>query len=254
MMCRWIALMICLAGSPILAQSDPGAIQVLSQFANFYGGLKGVKADVRITSMLNVPGHPAQSVSEYSLAVSRPNQFAIQCKSGVTPVSIFCDGRKVHIERTAQKQHIEMSASPGAARISSLKDSPFCGPLSGGAFLDAVLFGGNVTAEATRLQHVGSEKLGQIACEHVNISQKGQVLELWIQSGSQPFLRRLEVIAESSLKGASNPQASKLTMRTFLDFANWQVDPKFHGDEFAYRLGNLRTSSREAASASSAKR
>jgi hypothetical protein len=69
-----------------------------------------------------------------------------------------------------------------------------------------------------KIEVLGDENAGGVACRHLRFTQEGAVVDLWVEAGGQPWLRKIFI------------KAGEATIDVRFD--EWDLAPKFDAKTF----------------------
>ncbi len=222
---------------PEASKVDVKAEKVLEGLATYFQGVKSF--EVRMTSTVKIEAAlgSSEEAAEYDIIAQRPNLLAVKLKKGEMGATVVCDGKelityvpsfKKYTVDEAPKTLEDLLASP-EGRMAHLGNSPAFGALAL-AFHDPK----KVMETIESAKYLGEEKIDDVECHHLKLAE-GQIdLEVWIEKGSQPRVRKAVPDLERALRnGAARiPEGFKLSM--WATFDKWEIDVKPDADAFAY--------------------
>jgi thiol-disulfide isomerase/thioredoxin len=228
-----------LAGGPAArgqapdAKSNPTAEAVLRKTADFFRKAKSVVVDVEREQ--KVAGFTIKM--PVSVALERPNRFAIQSKSdglasiGMTLVS---DGKKMSTAIAQLKRYTEADAP---ASMDDLQNDPIVKGLFMGMMITelfstdpyTVMMDGVKTAK-----YSGSEQIDGVKVHHLSLTRNAFDSEMWIPAEGDPLVKKVKVDLSKSLAKMGGPNGMKnLDMVT--TFKNWQVNGPIDAQTFVFK-------------------
>ena len=227
---------------PIPAAFDPQADAVLAAFGKFYAGLQSFQADLKSTNHIEANGMDEQMESDFTVAMSRPNSFALIHQTGMVGGSLLCDGKTVFNYQPMMKKYTSTSAP---ARLSMIVDPMDLALATGGnAYalppLVATDPAKNIKAGAKSDTYVGQEQIDGVSAHHLRLSAPSTVTDLWIETGEAPLLLKMITATDTKVPAASLPGqgaggsiAFKCSMISA--FSNWQTDKPIPPETFAFQ-------------------
>lgn len=224
-------------GPEVKTQIDKKAEETLRAVTAQFTGLKAVEADMSVVVRIEGPGFPKQELpSKYSLAVERPNRFALILKEGATGSTLVSDGTNV---TTYVPMLNRFAISEAPKDLSGMKEGANDG-FGGMAFVSA-LFEEKpyeaLLAGVSEVKHAGED--GTSKLQKLEFRQEGMNWTLFAETGDKPALRRIETDL-SKLQGADGlPAGMEELMKNFkmtmsMEFANWKFNPTFGPDRFKF--------------------
>jgi len=201
----WItvsALVVVLSGSvigqtePVTTSApkiDPEADKVLRAMSEQLVRCKSFRVDVDIVSSYKLPGDSGEEAASYRVGMERPNRFAAWLTSG-QGATLVCDGKDLYVywDRLAA---YKVEGAPPTVRELHLDDKT----VGDGSLLG--LLGMLVTSDpyvgimggVRETRYLGVEEIDGDACSRVHGSQDDMEWDIWIQSGEQAVIRKLDI-------------------------------------------------------------
>lgn len=233
-------------------QMDAKALEVLRQAAEHLRRLKALTADLRLTINMQMRGIKQEMPMDYSLAVQRPNQFALVLKSGVVGATVVSDGKKLYTYMPLLKRYTEAEAPGDLSGLSQAGGSAasVSSGLGAGALVSALFAEDPEKAllEGVKLaNYLGTEEVEKRPCHHLRFSQDEVDWELWLEAGQQPWVRKvfldLGKAMESQLgnlgeqlgeAGGMAELFKDLKMTMTLSFTDWTAHTELPADRFRF--------------------
>ncbi len=196
-----------------LAENVPGAEALIKRMSAFYAGMKSLSAqvalDIRIEAKEGKEG--VELKHAYSLVIQRPSLVALRptAKAEGT-VLLVSDGKQFWAGIDGEGSNNKGEAPADAAELFTAENlNPFV-PV---AVLPVVskdpakhLANGLKSGEL-----VGEEDVGGTKCQHLKLVYEKHAVDLWIESGEKPLIRKLAADV-SQVMAAQEPDVKKATV------------------------------------------
>jgi peroxiredoxin len=222
-------------GAEVKARVDKKADDILRDVAAEFAGLKSVEAGLRIVTSIQGPGIPKQELpAVYSLAVERPNRFALILKEGLTGATMVSDGTNV-TSYVPMLSRYQTTAAP--KDLSGLKDGAsgsFGGMMFVGALFDEHPYEALI-AGVSEVKYAGEEE----GLQRLNFKQEEMNWSLFIQKGDKPVLRRIEIDVSETASGADLPAGLEQLVKQFkmamtMEFTDWKLNSAIPKERFQF--------------------
>jgi hypothetical protein len=211
--------------APVTAQEaklDQKAQQTLQGMADHFRQAQRFAVEVRINSKVEVGPRTREQQTTARFLVEKPDKYRIDFDAGGNEGMVLSNGEKVVVLHHAWSQFTRDEAGEpfGHQMMDMLLAKTLVAekPYEG---LMAFVKGG---------RHAGVQKVEGVKADRLMLETDNGELELLVAEGDRP--RPLKMETEQEI--AMGPQA-KGTMRTRIDFANWNFAPEIAEDAFAFR-------------------
>jgi len=219
--------------------NDRKAEDVLKKMSSFYRGLKQFAVDIRFVTLVEAPGLRRELWSEYAVAIERPNKASFLLKDGAG-IILVSDGKTYNAFLPPMKRFTQKPASPNFEEFFKEDESALLTKSMGNLmFIDVLLKPdpfATMKEGGVNIQYGGTESLGEMKTHRVTLNQLGMTLELWIQDGKEPLLRKVRMDMSKALGKTADGQAhlkdSKMEISVKLD--NWNVNNAIPADTFSF--------------------
>jgi hypothetical protein len=196
-------------------EHDPDALAIVDRLSRFYQAAKSFSVTAT-SQVLRGPGVNVQAKRTYSILVQKPNKMTAELKSGEETVRMFVDGRMLSMLTSPPNEYRQ---APAPASL-----EPFLQKMAPG--LDTLVAPDpkvKIMEDVTRLSIVSEEKIDGADCVRLRFEQPDATVDLLVQKGEQPLMRRL------ILKTADSSTLIQFDLR------DWKIDPKLEGDPFHFQ-------------------
>jgi len=215
-------------------KSNPTAEAVLGKTCEFIKKAKSVAVDVEREQKVGT----FTVKTTFSVALERPNRFAIQTKTdgllaGIA-VTLVSDGKTLCTSIGQLKKHTETDAPES---IDDLKADPIVNGLLVGMMITDLfssdpykgLMDGVKTAK-----YSGSEQIDGVKMHHLLFTQDQFDWEVWIPAEGDPLVKKVKVdLSKSMAKIPGQNVMKNLDMVT--TFKNWKIDAPIAADTFVFK-------------------
>ena len=216
---------------------DPKADQIVHKLADFYKGLSSMSATLTANSHVEADGKKKDMESVYEIKVAKPNKLSFSLQSGPMGGSAHSDGDQLYLFSPQLKMYVQGAATPDLAQLFATPEFAFIsGGFSGLSLLEALVAPDPyelLMQGVTGAKLVGSEKLDGVDTQHLHFTQKELSWDIWVDSGSQPWIRRVVPDVSSILTHYNGP-AKDMKMELTIDYKDTQADPKLAATDFAF--------------------
>lgn len=224
-------------GPEVKTVIDKKAEELLIALTTQFAGLKTVEADLNAIVRIEGPGFPKQEMpTKYTLAVERPNRFALLLKDGLTGSTVVSDGTNVTTFIPMLNRYQVGEAPKDLSGLNEGAAEGFGGINFIGALFDPKPYDA-LLAGVSEVKHSGEDSESKL--QRLEFKQEGMSWKMLIEPGEKPTLRRIETDL-SKLAGAGGlPPGMEELMKSFkmtmtMEFANWKFNPTFAADRFRF--------------------
>jgi peroxiredoxin len=222
---------------------DPQVEPILRAWSDRLRAAQRFEVEARISARVHAAGE-TELQSDYRLACERPNKLALVPRGKTFDPTIICDGRALYASAPLLNQYTQ---DPAPAALDELdKGNAMAVLLTGGSALSHLMLLAaedpfrRLTLVARQTQDLGMEDIAGIQCRHVRIVQPHLALDLWIEAGDEPRLRRLVPILSTWTPAASAPARTALEpaaaagLEINITFDNWSLGQPLPADIFRF--------------------
>lgn len=155
-----------------------------------------------------------QYMFDFDFYVKRPGQFQFNMEGDLQNKQVLYNGKSITIydEDKAVYAVMEVPDTIDAALDKAAKEYGLEMAIFNVARSD---FGDNMLADVVKSGYVGLSSVGEIPCRHVMIVKEKLTLQLWIEEGSTPILRKFLVTNKNH---PATPSVS-------LEISDWTLSP-----------------------------
>lgn len=227
---------------------DPKADEVIGQMSDLLRKAKSFSVDLDMVMITRMQGMKQEMQSAYSVAVLRPNRFAIVLKEGMMGATAVSDGIKLYTCMPMLNRYTETDApvdlgttmtgcSPAMSAMGGVGGVGFVGPLLASNPRELFLEG------VTTATYTGTEKLESGECHHLKFVQDQCDWDMWVQVGKQPLVRKVMIdMTKSVSKSLPRAQFQEGTAAMFtnmqmimvLEFKNWTLNSDLPASRFYF--------------------
>ncbi|MGD9724663.1 MAG: DUF2092 domain-containing protein [Pirellulales bacterium] len=227
------------------AKVDAKAQKVIDDFSKYYAGLKGFSVKVDIDLAVEQQGKKQEVHFSQQLAAERPNKLSyVSDGAAGGGATIVSDGKDIAV-------YIKGFGKYAVEPAPESFDAVFKNPIVMG-----VLSMGNATPVTTSIvsadpakklvemaesiEYGGLVDVDKTKCHLLKATGPQMDWQLWIDSGKQPLVRRFvpdlaKAFEKMAAQRGGNPQVAGLKVNNTVNYNEWQVDPKFPADAFAFK-------------------
>ena len=171
---------------------DPKALDIVKRLCQSYAGMSAGSIDVKQNLDVTGPGTTSNDVRDVHVLFVRPDRIRVEIRGDEGRVVIVSDGKKRYEYVEPRHQYIETDA-PGditAVAASGLVRNLNMATARGLMVLELLSSDANASLMegVTGARYGGVEKVGDVACHHVKLAQRGVVWELWATKEEAPRL------------------------------------------------------------------
>ncbi len=206
-------------------RQDALAIEVLKSMSAFNGSLDRFTINsVSMTDARLGAGLIVTNVAEVEMNIDRPGAAHISVFDGVnTRQLFFYEGRfTVYNSENSYYAQAEIPKDLDAAMKFTVEDLEVDAPLLDLMYRDAAEY--LVTSQETIMYLTGKARVGGVDCHHLVIRGPESDVQLWVQEGDRPLLRK--IIITSKWEGGSPRFVANL---------QWDTDPQFKDGIFKFK-------------------
>ena len=220
---------LCWAGPAIAEEpgvrQDARAIEVLKSMSAFNGSLDRFTINsVSMTDARLGAGLIVTNVAEVEMNIDRPGSAHIRVFDGVNAKELFFDDGTftVYNSENSYYAQAEIPKDLDAAMKFTVEDLEVDAPLLDLMYRDAAEY--LVTSQETILSLTDKARVGGVDCHHLAIRGPESDVQLWVQEGDKPMLRK--IIITSKWEGGSPRFVANLS---------WDTNPEFGDRVFQFK-------------------
>lgn len=187
----FVCLCLCLMVQTVWAAPDPEALiqsmtTYMKSLPQFY-----VAGQANYDQVYQ-NNNKIQYAVDFDYYVKRPGEFQLNLEGDVLHKQLLFNGKSLTIydEDKAAYAVMETPSTIDEALDKALKEYGLSL-----ALLDVARsnFGANILKDVQKSAYVGKSNVGNIVCHHVAFAKETMNLQLWIEEGDKPFLRKFLV-------------------------------------------------------------
>ncbi|MFB3787283.1 MAG: DUF2092 domain-containing protein [bacterium] len=222
---------------------DPKVDEVVKQLSSFLAGLKNYSVNVDITVLVEAQGMKQEMVTKQSLALQRPDKMAMVLKDGMMGGTVVSDGKNLYRYIPMLQAYTVEDAPESIDALSSVEPGGGMGMAMGAfntAFIEFLVKNDPYESffkEMKGGQYVGEEDLEGTATHRVRLNQEEMSVDLWIDKGDKPLVRKL--VPDMSkiferLGGAAAGMMKDMKMSMGITLADWKTNTELPADTFVF--------------------
>jgi TonB family protein len=213
---------------------DPKAEQVVRELSEYLRGLKSFRVDITTSVKTKAQGMNMEMKSSRSLAVRRPDRFALVPKEGVEGATVICDGKKVYTYLPEVRKYTVQEAPKALDSIMMLQmegtgvgsDDVSIGSLLRSNPYEVIMKG------VIQGQYLGMEEIDGVECHHLKFFEREIDWEMWVEVGDKPLIKRN--VPDISKTLAKNADLKGMGVEASVTFTNWAVNVDLPDDQFVF--------------------
>jgi thiol-disulfide isomerase/thioredoxin len=246
---QWLGLRFCaisalgmLATAPLArAQADgPTVESVLRRTADFFKGARSLSVTILRVDKVGDATLP----TSVSVALERPNRFAIRARDGGhlaalgTTFAAVCDGKTLSVSIPAARKYTEADA-PVSFDAALSDPMTMIAPILQPTLIGELCFGdpfAKLMEGVKSARYAGADMIDGTRCHHLAFTQDQFQWELWLAVDGDPAPRR--AVFDFSELMARRPAANTVKNQKFetvLDYKNWRIGPDLDARTFAFQ-------------------
>jgi len=228
------------------AEVGDKAKKVLTGMAKYLSGLKSASMEIVTSVHIEAQGRKQDMKVSQDITMQRPNKLRINVKQGDVGNSLTSNGKKLYTYVSSLDVY-KVSEAPKDFKDFAKKSDVVSGQmtsLGGTAGSPAVpaLFSKDayktIIQGATKVQHVGVEKIKGKQYDRVRFNQPRVDWDVWIAQGENPAIHKIVPDVSKAIKqmqqqgGGQAPSNMKLDIQ--VQVAKWQANPDLTEDAFEF--------------------
>lgn len=218
---RTLCLIAIIAATPGLraaAQSKPTS--PLEQCAAFYRQLDHVAGSY--TATIRIDSMKLNMTTEHDFVAQRPNRISLTTTKGAAAGDAICDGKQLYATMPMLNRYT-LSPAPKSFETWRRSHAATSIPMPGMEFVVQLLSDRpmlRLLGDPAHVRQLADEAINQTTCHHFSAKQAGHEIELWIEAGPSPWVRRLRT--HGAGPGGADAGATEIEM--VIEFAKWSTD------------------------------
>jgi peroxiredoxin len=229
------------------AAVDPKVVQVIDAWGKYTAGLKGMDVSIQIEMHVTQGANSNDLEVTQHLQAERPNKLLFLLESGPGGGELVCDGTDVTIFFKTMGKYLVQKAPEDGATWEKLLENPIATAIINGGNAGVITAALLADDPAARLlssvesaTYGGEVMLDDVKCHLIEAVGKELDWQLWIDAGPKPLVRKFvpdlnKAFAKMAKGPRGNPALAGLQVRGQVDFKNWQENPSFAADAFAFK-------------------
>jgi hypothetical protein len=204
----------------------PTATKVVQQFTDYLTSLQQFSYRAKVTYNENANGSK-QVAHSFNMGtdVQRPNRIRVIANGDEVNKELFLDGNSMVLYDKTAKVYgtLEVPLDIEAALAKAHNDYNLRVALTD---LASPKLYEHLSKSLSSAKYLGTEKVAGMPCYHLAFMQNNKDVQLWIDTGQKPLLRKL-VITEQTPHGA---------LRWMAELNDWNVAAKFDDSLFTFTV------------------
>ncbi len=208
-------------------QARADATRVLDAARKFYGSLRGLQA--KSTASVESSALSGKVEVQLEVGAERPNLLAVRTTVGAGSGDVVCDGKKLYLSMPALRRYTLLGAPGTFGQLS--EQLPTLVP--GLDILLGLLTGRALGDSGAAYIHLGMEQVAGAICHHLQQMGPGGQMDVWVEDGAQPWLRRCLRVQQGRAAGRNGRSGqsarvdSTSTVRAAVlqEFTDWSNTP-----------------------------
>ena len=200
-----MGVLICVLAAPTApwAQEgkalDPAALAILHRMADHLRSLTSFRLEAQVEyDALQRDGQTIEFGSTREVAVRRPDRIRAEAsdRSGARR-SLYYDGRRVTVLDQANGVYASAEQTGDVDAILRYSEQQLGMPIPLGELLSSEL-GKQLDRNLVFAALVGAEAIDGVRCDHLALRNGDRGIQLWVQQGEMPLLRRISITWEQA--------------------------------------------------------
>lgn len=221
---------------------DPRAADVLRRVGAWYGAARRLSTDLTLRIHVVQFGMSQNMETTYSVAVERPDKFALILQGETIGGSLVSNGKTVFTHLPALRKYTE---EPAPAKFSEYQPDMMAGNMIGFGMLAALQALTHEDPAAALLQEVtsgtliGRETVNGRAADHLALSAESADWQFWIAAEGDPEILKISTDPTAPLRrqaGMENRAAEIPQVGIMAEFHPWKINPALPADAFVLRI------------------
>ena len=208
---------------------DPKVTEVVNAWAAHLEGLDRYQQTLRTVMKVEAEGMKNEMTATYTLAVEKPNKFALVLQQGFNGVTVVSDGETLHTFMAMMKRYTEEDAPE---TMEDLAMNPAIAMTSMGAFGPSQIYLTEDPAESlmegvTRAEYVGEEEKDGVKTHHLKFFQDEFDWESWFSAEGVPLILEVKPDFAKALEahgGGMPGSMAGMKMEVSMQFSDWKEE------------------------------
>jgi hypothetical protein len=228
-----LAISMCVLGSATAASGqthealDPAAVAILRRMTDHLRNMPSFRVHAEFEyDAVQADGQTIEFGSIREVSVRRPDRLRAEAtdRSGARR-SIFYDGRQLTLLDWEEAVYASAEKTGDLDAILGYAAEHLGIPIPFGELISNQ-FGEQMKESLVFAAVVGVETLEGVRCDHLALRNPDRGIQLWVQQGEEPLLRRISITYEQA---PGRPQFRA-------QITKWQISPRLPDSHFAFEL------------------
>lgn len=228
---------------PQVKKIDPEAKKVVDAFGKFFAGLKGFRFTDTVALHIEQLGQKQTQEFVQKFSAERPNKFSYALESQRGSANVISDGQELSLYiKGYEKYATEKAPATFAAMLENQLIYGAVGLGNASTVTEAVFSddpAGKLLEKTDAVEYGGLVELDGAKCHLLKATGGELDWQIWIDAGKQPLVRQFVpdlAKAFERLAKAKNQESPLKNMKVdnIVTYEDWEVDPKFKADDFAF--------------------
>ena len=208
--------------------NDPKAMEVVAALGKYYLGLKQFTADYTWIMQMRSGAKSGRYELFFTLAMERPNKFAMVLRRGPEGASTFCDGSKLYSYDPSLNTCDQEPAPADLAALATHDNlsNAFVRHLIAADPAKSVMEG------VTAVEYRGVERVDGRSAHHLAFKHKESDWELWVDVGDQPLVRKVTADVTRLFTQEELPPGAGAFLTQV--FSNWTINQPIQAARFSF--------------------
>lgn len=225
-----------IAGEVEAKKIDNRADEVLRRTADFYKSINSLSTTLSFKTTVEAPGIRREMWADYDITVMRPNKASIVLKDGMG-LTLVSDGKNQTTYVPPMNKFTIKDAAPTLDALFNQDEIKLIDRSVGNMFFIDNLMKNDpyaaIQQDLTAAEYVGEEPFEGAKAHHLKLSQLGLSWNVWIKSGPEPHVLRIQSDV-SKMMAEAMPQLKEAKMDMFVTFKKWRTNPEVPDVAFAF--------------------
>lgn len=244
--CGWVGGLVVAALACVSAfgqaELDPKAVDALKAASDQLVAAKAFALTIDASMSVEAEGMSQRMTYGYVMDVERPNKVALRRVEGMRSPTLVSDGQETQAYVPALNKLFRQKAPASLGALDEDSDvwRMLGGQVFGGLNIPGLLVSENpyetLTDDILALRYEGEKEINGRICHGLLVEEKNVSWRVWITAGDQARIVRVEPDFTSQIERMrkSNMVTEDVSMRMTIDLNDWQLDPTFDAQTFAF--------------------
>ena len=224
---------------------DAESERVLRQISDFVAAADRFTFELSSVMLVEAEGMRQEMTTAHSVALERPNKFAIEGRFGMGVGTAVSDGEKLYIYMPMFGRYVVQDAPASLDDADEMSAAMVLGGAASGAagVVNALLSEQpyeRLLKHIMSVSYVGAEELEGVAHHRLRyiLGQQGMTMpmDVWVQAEDRPVIRRMvpDMEAMFAKMREKMPMFGEMKMSMTVELTDWQIDPEIPQERFAF--------------------